>query len=106
MLASGVDGSRGVLAGLLGNGVGVVTASWDRRVLRRSTYASRGRVGELLPAMSRVADRGLVWPALGAALCVRRATRGAGVGGIGAVLVCSAVTGVFRRSSIVTVHHA
>jgi len=73
-----------------------VTARWDKRVLRRSMYASRGRVGELLPAISKVADRGLVWPALGGALCLNRATRRAGTAGIGAVLVCSAVTGVLQ----------
>jgi len=73
-----------------------VTARWDHRVLRRSMYVSRGQVGELLPAISRVADRGLVWPALAGVLCLHRATRRAGAGGIGAVLVCSAVTGVLQ----------
>lgn len=81
-----------------GRGSGVVTARWDNRVLRRSMYASRGRVGRALPAISKVADRGLVWPALGGVLCLHRATRRAGASGIGAVLVCSAVTGVLQAA--------
>ncbi len=97
MLASGTVRRRGAFGLCLpGEGVGLVTARWDNRVLRRSTYASRGRVGELLPAISKVADRGLVWPALGGVLCLHGATRRAGAGGIGAVLVCSAVTGVLQ----------
>jgi len=41
----------------------------DKRWLRRSLRASRGNWGSALPWISKVADRGLVWPLLGGALC-------------------------------------
>jgi len=80
-----------------------VTSKWDHRVLLRSVLAGRGHAGAILPAISKVADRGVVWPVLGAVLCLHRATRragagGVGAGGVGAVLVCSAVTGVVQAA--------
>lgn len=80
------------------HGDAVVTSRWDHRVLLRSVLAGRGHAGAILPAISKVADRGVVWPVLGAVLCLHRATRRAGAGGVGAVLVCSAVTGVVQAA--------
>ena len=75
-----------------------MTSRWDHRVLRQSVIAARGHAGAILPAISEVADRGLVWPVLGAVLCLHQATRRAGAAGVGAVLVCSAVTGVVQAA--------
>lgn len=69
----------------------------DQRWLRRSLVASRGGWGGALPWISKVGDRGLVWPLLGGALAARRSTRSAGAAGIAAVVVASAVTGAIQQ---------
>lgn len=66
------------------------------RRLRQALFATRGRIGKTLPAISKIADRGLVWPAVGGALCLHGATRRAGVAGMSAVLASSAFTGVLQ----------
>ena len=70
----------------------VVTSRWDHRVLRRSVIASRGHAGAIVPESPRWPTAGMVWPVLGGVLCLRRSTRRAGGGVVGAMLVCSAVT--------------
>ncbi len=70
----------------------------DKRWLRRALMASRGSWGRALPWVSKVADRGLVWPLLGGALAARRSTRSAGAAGIAAVVVTSAVTGAIQQA--------
>ncbi|HET7474881.1 MAG TPA: hypothetical protein VFJ97_02535 [Dermatophilaceae bacterium] len=69
-----------------------MTTRTDKRVLRRALLATRGNVGKTLPAISKVADRGLLWPILCSVMCLHRTTRRAGAGGLGAVLVTSALT--------------
>jgi len=70
----------------------------DKRWFCRTLLASRGRWGRALPLISKVADRGVVWPLLGAALAVRRSTRRTGVAGVGAVVVTSAATWVIQQA--------
>jgi len=70
----------------------------DKRWLRRSLVASRGSWGSALPWISKVGDRGLVWPLLGGALAARRSTRSAGAAGIAAVVVTSAVTWAIQQA--------
>jgi len=57
--------------GLPFKGIQVSTRRADKRWLRRSLVASRGSWGSALPWISKVADRGLVWPLLGGALAAR-----------------------------------
>ncbi|MEO7982213.1 MAG: phosphatase PAP2 family protein [Sporichthyaceae bacterium] len=46
------------------------TPHTDRRLLRRSALARHGRTGRAAPPVSKAADRGIVWPVLGAVLAV------------------------------------
>jgi len=84
--------------GLPFKGIQVSTRRADKRWLRRSLVASRGSWGSALPWISKVADRGLVWPLLGGALAARRSTRSAGAAGIAAVVVTSAVTWAIQQA--------
>ncbi len=70
----------------------------DKRWLRRSLLASRSSWGRALPPVSKVADRGLIWPLLGGALAARRSTRSAGAAGIAAVVLTSAVTWAIQQA--------
>lgn len=72
------------------------TPRTDRRLLRRSALTRHRRTGRAAPLVSKTADRGIVWPVLGAALAAVPATRRAGMAGVGAVAVTSAVTGVVQ----------
>lgn len=73
-----------------------MTNRTDTRMLGRSLLATRGRIGEALPSISKIADRGLIWPVLGGVLCLPGRTRRAGVAGMSAVLASSAFTGVLQ----------
>lgn len=70
----------------------------DRRWLRRTVVATRGRIGSPLPLISKAADRGIIWPILAGALASRRSTRNAGAAGIAAVLVTSTLTWPLERT--------
>jgi membrane-associated phospholipid phosphatase len=64
----------------------------DNQWLRRAV-SSRGRAASALPAVSKLADRGFIWPVLAASLASRPATRTAGATGLGAVAATTVVTG-------------
>ncbi len=68
----------------------------DKRLLRRSLIASRGRTGRKLPSISKLADRGVIWPLLGAAMYASPRLRGSGVAGVGGVVLTSGLTAILQ----------
>lgn len=65
----------------------------DRRLLGGAVLGGRTGPGWGLPAVSKSADRGLIWPVLGGALLTTRRTRRAGAAAMASVAVTTAVAG-------------
>lgn len=69
----------------------------DGRHYRRALIKGHRHATRPMPAASRIADKGLIWLWLAAALAVRHSTRRAAVAGLGTVAITTSATGLVHQ---------
>jgi len=70
----------------------------DHHLLHRAVWHGHSRAAKPLPWASKLANRGLVWPIMAAALAARRNTRTAGLSGAAAVGVASTLSALVAQA--------